>query len=199
MQGLGVSTSEGITSILGNLEQEISGEEVGLGEVVEKLEGRGFGPMLMVPAFIALMPTGAIPGVPSACGILIFLIAIQLIFGKESPWLPSFLRNISFERERFQKAIEKAEPVTQKLDGWFHLRLEVLTSDPVKWLLAAACALFGLLMIPLEVVPLAAALPALAILLTSIGFIFDDGLVIAIACVVFAGSCYLAITQLLVS
>ncbi|MBR9790503.1 MAG: exopolysaccharide biosynthesis protein [Gammaproteobacteria bacterium] len=59
--------------------------EVSVGDVVNKFESRGFGPFLLLPALIALLPTGAIPGVPSICGVTLCIICLQMAFGDEHP------------------------------------------------------------------------------------------------------------------
>ncbi|MEZ5477657.1 MAG: exopolysaccharide biosynthesis protein [Thiolinea sp.] len=160
---------------------EAEGEELQLGSVVEALEGRGFGPILLAPALLALLPTGGIPGVPTTAGIIIFLVAIQMVFGKTSPWLPKRLREFSFSRDRFNSMLDKVLPVTRKLDAWFHTRLETLTRSPFNRVLALCCALLGLSMIPLELLPFAAAIPAAAIVLIALGLSTRDGVLILLA------------------
>lgn len=181
----------GITDVLESVKDNASGEKVELGEVVEHLEHRGFGPILLAPALVALFPTGAIPGIPSACGILIFLIAIQMAWGKKHPWLPSKLTAIGFSQEKLGKVIDKVCPYTQKIDRWFKPRISILSEGVVKRLVALLCALAGLIMIPLELVPFAVMLPAFAIVLAAVGLSTEDGIVIAIASVIMVGSFYL--------
>ena len=181
----------GITDVLESVKDNASGEKVELGEVVEHLENRGFGPILLAPALVALLPTGAIPGIPSACGILIFLIAIQMAWGKKHPWLPKKLKSIGFSRDKLGQVIDKSAPVTKKVDRWFKPRILILSDGVVKRSVALLCALAGLMMIPLELVPFAVMLPAFAIVLAAVGLSTEDGIVITIASVIMVGSFYL--------
>lgn len=48
-------------------------DKTSLGEVIERFDDRG-GPLLLAPALVALLPTGATPGVPTICGITMFFI-----------------------------------------------------------------------------------------------------------------------------
>lgn len=185
----------GITDVLQQILDKTSGEEIKFGEIVKLLESRGFGSLFMAPALIALLPTGAIPGIPSICGIAIFLIAIQILLGNKHPWIPEKFRKITFKREKLVSAIEKIEPVTKKLDQWFKPRLSILTEGFAKRLIALLCAIVGLSMIPLEVIPFAAALPALAVILLAIGLITNDGVVILFAVLAFVISLYLVISN----
>ncbi|GAA4356096.1 exopolysaccharide biosynthesis protein [Kangiella marina] len=181
----------GITDVLQSVKENASGEKVELGEVVEHLENRGFGPILLAPALVALFPTGAIPGIPSACGILIFLIAIQMVWGKKHPWLPQKLKSIGFSQDKLAQVIDKSSPYTQKVDRWFKPRVSVLSQGVVKRLVALLCALAGLIMIPLELVPFAVMLPAFAIVLAAVGLSTEDGVVITLASLIMMGSFYL--------
>lgn len=181
----------GITEVLESVKENAEGEDVELGEVVEHLEHRGFGPILLAPALVALFPTGAIPGIPSACGILIFLIAIQMAWGKKHPWLPNKLTAIGFSQDKLGKVIDKVSPYTKKVDRWFKPRISILSEGIVKRLVALLCALAGLIMIPLELVPFAVMLPAFAIVLAAVGLSTEDGVVILIASVIMISSFYL--------
>lgn len=183
--------------MLEQVQAETSGDKVKLGNIIEALQGRGFGPVLLVPALIALLPTGGIPGVPSTCGILIFLVATQMVVGQKNPWMPSILKNVDFSRDKLNSAIDKAKPFTRKIDRWFNPRLQFLIQDPMNRVIALLCAVIGLSMIPLEIIPFAAAIPSLSIIFAAIGLTTKDGLVALIALIAFTGSAYLCITTFL--
>ena len=164
-----------LSDILCQIKQLDSGDSVSLGDVVGQFAGRGFGPILLAPALIALLPTGAIPGVPTACGIVICLVAAQMLFGRESPWLPSWLKMREITRSKVESTTERLLPVTRRIDRLIHPRLQWLSQSPWNKGVAFCCALVGLSMIPLEVVPMAAGLPAGAIVIASVGLSARDG------------------------
>lgn len=171
-------------------------KQVRLGNIVEDFEGRGFGPVLLVPALLVLLPTGAIPGVPTIAGIIIFLIAIQMVFGKKDPWLPKKLKRVEFDHDHLKLVINKSLPYTRRLDKLFHTRLELLTSPPLNRILALCCALMGLWMMPLELLPFAAIIPASAIVLIALGLSTRDGLLILVAFgLILAGGGYLLLQK----
>ncbi len=180
----------GITEVLQKIIDTSSSGNIKLGEIIQTLESRGFGPLLLTPALIAMLPTGAIPGIPSICGIVIFLIAVQILIGNKHPWIPSKIRDITFEREQFVAGIEKLKPATKKIDELLKPRLTFLAQDIATRILALLCAIVGLSMIPLEMVPFAAALPAFAVTLLAVGLITKDGCIILFAIMVFAISMY---------
>ncbi|WAJ71524.1 exopolysaccharide biosynthesis protein [Catenovulum adriaticum] len=155
-------------------------KKITAGDLIEHFENRGFGPLLVFPALIAILPTGGIPGVPTVCGILICFISIQLALGKQSPWLPKKFKQLSIKQESLEKNANKALPITQKIDKVFRPRFKLFQSKKVKKAIALTCAGCGLIMIPLELLPFAVAIPASAILSTAVGLATEDGLFIII-------------------
>ncbi|WP_435102507.1 exopolysaccharide biosynthesis protein [Arhodomonas sp. AD133] len=170
----------GLTDILDELAGELDGKHITIGDVVAVFQSRGFGPLLLAPALIALLPTGAVPGVPTVCATLVVLTAAQLVLGRRSPWLPSRLSRVALARERFLAVYNRARPVTRRIDGLTGQRLGILTNGPAPRLVAALCLLLALTMVPLELVPFAAAVPAAAIVLLALGLSVRDGLLVLI-------------------
>lgn len=149
--------------------------EVTVGQLVAQLENRGFAPMIALPALVTFLPTGAITTVPSICGVLIFLIAGQMAFRSDHPWLPRFLRELAFSEKRLTRMAETVRPYARRLDLVFRPRLEFLLEPPMVRVVAFLCAISGLSMLPLELIPWACTLPATAILLMAAGLITRDG------------------------
>ncbi|QJX02492.1 hypothetical protein HML84_13100 [Alcanivorax sp. IO_7] len=54
----------GLTDILRELAEWPDGGRISLVSVVDTMQGRGFGPLLLAPALLVVLPTGAIPGCP---------------------------------------------------------------------------------------------------------------------------------------
>src|SRR5690606_23665188 len=106
------------------------------------------------------LPTGAIPGVPSLCGLCVALISIQMVWGKKYPWIPHKLAHIKVSQEKIKQVVPKTIPWAEKVDRVLKRRMTGLTQTTAQRLTAVITTLFGLSMIPLELVPLAAAVPA---------------------------------------
>lgn len=165
----------GLTDILVKLADEPDGDELSLVSVVETMQGRGFGPLLLAPTLMVVLPTGAIPGVPTLSALLIVLVAGQLVVGKRTPWVPGRLRQASFEREKFQAAVARVRPWTERIDRLLKPRLRALTVWPFNRIGALVCLLLAVAMVPLELVPFAAAVPALIIALYALALAAHDG------------------------
>jgi len=176
-----------LTDIIETLDRQVDGDTISLQDIVDTFNSRGFGPVVALPGLIALLPTGAVPGVPSLCGIFIALIAIQLVMGRKSPWLPRRLRERGIEHDRWHRLIQRVRPWTQRIDRLLKPRLQWLTGRTAQRLLALLMVCLGLVMIPLELLPFAAALPALAIVVMALGLTAGDGLMMLIGLVVILG------------
>ncbi|OHV12911.1 exopolysaccharide biosynthesis protein [Kushneria phosphatilytica] len=187
-----MSETEKLTELLESLDRNHSGDTVSIGDIVENFASRGFAPLLVVPAMLAMICP--LPGVPTACGLFVALVAIQQVFGRRSPWLPRRLREVSIGQQRFHRAIEKARPFTTRLDRLLKPRLSFIDQPAVERIIAILVVLLGLSMAPLELVPFAAALPSATLLLIALGMVARDGLVMIIALgIAFIGLAWIAL------
>lgn len=169
-----------LTDILDRLADSADGSKVSLGHLLDAFGRRGFGPMLLIPALIALLPTGAIPGMSIVTGSLIVLVGAQMLLPVEQPWFPAALRRIRLGRESFDKSIETARPWTRRLNRLVGPRLEFMAEPPVNYVTALVCIAMGFLMFPLALLPFAVAIPAGTVVLLALGIAAHDGLVISL-------------------
>jgi len=165
-----------LTQLLDGMDDANTGRTIHLQDIIDTFASRGFGPLLVAPALIAALPTGAIPGVPTLCGLFIATVAGQLALGKRSPWLPRRLRERGIDHDRLHAVVTRLRPWTQRFDRLLKVRLRALVNPVSRRLIAALAVLLGLSMMPLELLPFAAALPALAIVLMGLGLAAEDGL-----------------------
>lgn len=159
------------------------GGQVSLGEVTEALGNRSHGPFLLVPALIEISPVGGIPGVPTVLALIIVLLAVQLLIGREHMWLPGFLARRSVSSDKTRKAAAKLRPVARVMDRWFHGRLPKLTQGPFVRVAAGLCILLALTVPPLELLPFASSAPMLAIAAFGLALLVRDGLLMIVATV----------------
>ncbi|PNK61039.1 exopolysaccharide biosynthesis protein [Psychrobacter sp. FDAARGOS_221] len=190
-------SAHNLTEVLEAIEPDNDSGKSSIGDIMEALESRGFGPLLFAPALIAVMPTGGIPGVPTVCGVIIALLSVQMIMGKNQPWLPNFINKIEFDKEKLDKGVSIATKVTKKIDKVSKPRLQKLSSQGAKKGVAAVCILAALSMIPLEAVPFAVMVPATSIILFAIGLITKDGYITLAALLLNIATLYFLVTTLM--
>ncbi|MEO1390527.1 MAG: exopolysaccharide biosynthesis protein [Cyanobacteria bacterium J06634_6] len=147
--------------------------EVTLNEILEIAGERTFGFLFVLLSLPSALPIPA-PGYSTPFGIVMFLLAVQLIIGREQPWMPDKFRKKGFERQKIQGLIGKGIPWLQKIELVARPRLTpVCTSRVGQMVLGVAIALMSIsMMIP---IPLTNTLPAIGIFVTGFGLLDDDG------------------------
>ena len=169
-----------LEAILGTARETVDGTETDLKTIVEAFGDRAFGPVMILCSLFLMTPIGAIPGLPAAFGLIIIVFALQLLFRRETPWMPNVLRRIKISDAKLEKTRKTVSPVLRRIDSVIKARLPVMTSGPAQVLTALISIILALTMIPLGVVPFGVVAPAFIIGLFGLGITARDGLLILI-------------------
>ncbi|MEC9342920.1 MAG: exopolysaccharide biosynthesis protein [Pseudomonadota bacterium] len=163
-------------------------ETVSLGEIVDDIGHGAIPAIMLVPALVLVSPLSGIPGMATMMGIVIALAAIQLIFGRQSFWLPARLRRVAITRQRLRRAMGWLGRIGAFLDRISTRRLPVLTARPFSTVCASICLAVALLMPLFELVPFSASTGGAAIAIFALALLTGDGvMVIAGLTVTFGG------------
>jgi hypothetical protein len=190
---------EDLEALLGELEEaaKTNGARVSLEEVMDAIGRRSFGPLLLVVGLLGMTPVAAVPGAPTVLAVVTVLIAGQLLFGRKSFWLPKVLLKLSVKSGRMKKTVKVASTPAHAVDRVVKPRLQALTGPVADRLVALMCILLACAVPPLELLPLAAFLPAAAIAAFGLGLVARDGLVVLVAFILSAGAVGLVGYQIL--
>lgn len=180
--------SEVLTAIVAATE----GERVSLGEILDALDNRSYGPLLLLPAVIVVSPLGAIPGMPLVTGAIVFLFAGQMLIFVSHPWLPKMLRRFAFPREKLTYAVEHLNPWIQWTERAIHHRLDVFATWPGSYLIAPICLTLSVLFGLFGVIPFAVAIPGGAVLLFALGLTARDGVLVLLGYALTAAAGWMA-------
>jgi hypothetical protein len=182
-----------LTDLLDQMADGAEGETITLGDLLDQVGRRAYGPLLFIPALIAVAPTGMVPGMSIVTGSLILLIAGQMLLPLDHPWLPKRLLRIEMRRALFERAIEKTKRVAKRIDRVIKARWVFMAKPPVSYVVAAICVVLAGLMFPFALLPFAVALPGTAIAFFALGITFRDGVLIAVGLAFAAGAAGLAV------
>jgi hypothetical protein len=164
------------------LEDLASGaEEVRVADVLRKFGKRSFGPFLLVPALIEMTIGGVVPGVPTLLALIIALVAVQLLLGRDHVWLPQVIQRRSVGAKKLMAAAKKLEGVGAFLDRWFKGRLERFTGPRMQKLAAVVVVMLCCTVPPLELVPFASSAPMVPIAAFGLAILVRDGLLMLVA------------------
>lgn len=143
--------------------------------LADRLSAQGLGLSLLLLTVPALIP---LPGpFGMVFGILVALVAIQIMVGAEKLWLPRFLRRRALPQRGLRKVIRVALDWTMLAERLLREhRLAWLAGRPARMLLAPPLLLMAVtILLP---IPFGNVVPALSLIAAALGFIASDGLAV---------------------
>ncbi|MEZ5893512.1 MAG: exopolysaccharide biosynthesis protein [Parvularculaceae bacterium] len=145
-----------------------------LGDVVDRLDERAFGFLLLLLALPCCLPFVYV--LPQIVALPMMALAIQMAAGGRHPWLPKKLHDRSFSIPAFQNVLTRAE----KWGGWIE-RIAAPRLKPVTGHLAHRIV-GGLLLVPiisiLTPLPSTNTVPGIGVAIAAIGLIERDGVLV---------------------
>jgi len=165
-----------LQSVLDHIETAMEGSNsVDLKTVVEAFGNRSFGPIMVLCGLCMMTPLGAIPGIPPAFGVIVIVFAMQLLFRRETPWMPEVLRRVKIPSDKLSKVQAKLRPILAKIDGIIRPRLQWAATGPMQVLISIVAIILSLSFFPLGMVPFGVVAPAAIVLLLGLGITARDG------------------------
>ncbi|MCW5713859.1 MAG: exopolysaccharide biosynthesis protein [Bauldia sp.] len=186
----------GLEDLLDRIAGAGSRERVSVADALLVAGNRSFGSLLAIGGLLAATPLGVIPTLPSVIGLMLGLVAAQLLVGMPRVWLPRFLLSRTISRERLAAAVERVRPATRRIDRTLRPRLTFLTRGVPARLIGLACLCLVVAIPPLELVPFMATGPLLAIAAFGLAIFLRDG-VVALAAIAIAGSSFVLVVKVL--
>jgi hypothetical protein len=165
---------------------------ISLGEVLETVGRRAYGPLLLLIGLFAISPLTAIPGFTWLSALLVLLVAGQMALGRQTPWLPKKALAVEVSREQLQKGVVAARPWAKRIDAFVAPRFTFMTAPPCVILVALICVLAALVTFPLGLIPFAPLAPGIAVVLCGLGITARDGVLLTLGIAAVAGAVYLA-------
>jgi hypothetical protein len=149
---------------------------VSIASLLQTIGRRSFGPVLLFAALVMSAPViGDIPGVPVMSGLIIILVAVQLLLHRDHVWLPQWLLRRSASRDKVDRAVNKLRKPARFVDRFLRHRLERLTRGGMAQLILAVCILTSCATPFMELVPLSANVAGAALMAFGLALIANDG------------------------
>lgn len=160
-----------LSQVLAGIAQDTSLERIALSHLVEVMQARAFGALLIVFAFPNMLP--APPGLAGILGVPLLILSGQMALGIK-PWLPQVIGKRSMPRESFAALINRAGPWLARAERLMRSRWFWASSEPAQRFLGVMCVIVTiLLMLP---VPLGNVPPSFAMVVVGLGILERDGL-----------------------
>lgn len=120
------------------------GERISVEALLEPLQRRAFGFLLLLLAIPNFIPVPL--GIGGVMGVLVIALGLEMLVGLEHPWIPGFLRRRTMSREGLLRFLDRAEPITRRLETVCKPRLQRLTRRPFTFVSGAIMILIGILL-----------------------------------------------------
>lgn len=182
-----------LNSLVDRIIDTTDAEKVSVDRLVDAVGHASFTPLLLIPAVAVATPLSGIPLFSSMMGVLIFLVAVQMLFRRDHLWFPQWLLRRNADSGRVRAAFERVRPVMKWLDSHTHERLSVLVYRPLVFVPQILCVLTGLFMPFLEFVPFSSSLAGIAVAVLALGMLARDGLYIVFGFIPYVGLAWLVL------
>jgi hypothetical protein len=153
-----------------------AGRDITLGELEHRLQGRGFALFILLLSIPFCFPM-AIPGLSIGFGIVIMLLGIRIAVGRK-PDLPAFILNKEIKHKTLERIVGFGLKLCKRLEKVTRPRMQFLRDHPgALKLIGVGLASGGLqLLLPIPgVFPLTNTIPAISVVLLTVGLVERDG------------------------
>ncbi|MCS6830577.1 MAG: exopolysaccharide biosynthesis protein [Armatimonadota bacterium] len=151
-----------------------------VGDLMQRMEERGFGLVLILLSIVALIPVLP-PGASGVVGMLCIAGSLQMVWGRTTPWLPKRLRAYSLSEKTVNLLRTRGVRLLQSIEKLSRPRLTPFSDVTLLRLASAVVLLMGVIMfLPL---PFMNSLPALSVMATAFGLLNRDGVFLMVGAV----------------
>ena len=167
------------THLSAELNDFVSGlqtEETTIGAVLDAIAVRGFGLILLILALPAALPLPA-PGYATPFGLMMGLLALQMMRGRSTPWFPERVRKRKISKSKLAWTVKNAGIPLRFVEWIIRPRLSGLARN------RAFLALVGFIVLLMSIsmsmpIPLTNTAPSFVIFVLAAGILEEDGLVL---------------------
>jgi len=143
-----------------------------VGQMLEQFDSRAFGAMLLVFGLLNCLPLP--PGSSTILSLPILLLAPQIAWGSDIPWLPRRLVEHPLKRDDLRGLFRRLTPIVRRMELVTRPRLKILFGPIGERLIGVVCTLLALvLVLP---IPLGNLAPGATVAVLALALLQRDGL-----------------------
>jgi hypothetical protein len=160
-------------------------EKVSVRGIIDALDARSFGLAVLLFALPSVVPMP--PGVPTIVGIILLIVAVQMVIGQKELWLPGILSKREFDRKSLVSAFEGLAPKLAILEKVMKPRLLFMTGRVGSVLIGVVVLVMAFVLI-LPLPPGGNFPPALACAVLGLGLAQRDGVTVLVGLIASAAA-----------
>ena len=162
-----------VTATLTDLVNNLPGEHFTIEWLLDRLDRRSFGIIMLVMALVAM-----VPGISLLIGPLLAIPAFEMILGRSGPSFPRRIATYPLRSSALAGIVKRALPLLATLERIVHPRWQISPGISRRAAGLAILALSGLFLAPL---PLIQIVPALLVALIALAYLEEDGLLLCLS------------------
>lgn len=172
-----------MSEVLDQLESSARDDSITVGEVIDKLGRKSFASLMLAFSLISFSPASAIPGITTTVAVIVFILVVQLILGRECVWLPAFVTRRRMSTEKLCKGIRWLRKPVAFVERYLRARWTFLLRRPWIWLPLSLILALAIFMPLMEVIPTSGSIASAVIALFAAGLLTRDGALVLAALV----------------
>jgi hypothetical protein len=173
------------------------GDETSVGDVLDHIGQRSFGPLLLIAGLVMLAPlVGDIPGVPIMMGVIVVLVSGQFMLRREHIWLPQWILRRSVKNSKVEKAVKWLRKPARFVDRVTRPRLTWAVRHAGAYVIGIASILVAAATPVMEFIPFSATFAGVAITAFGLALIAHDGAIAIVAIAVCVAMVVFGVYQL---
>jgi hypothetical protein len=179
--------TQALSEVLNKLESAARDDSIPIGDVVEHLGHRSFASLMLIFSLISTSPASAIPGITTMVALIVFLLIVQMLIGRDCVWLPQFVSRRRMATAKLCKGIRWLRRPVRFVERFLKPRLTFLLHRP--WVFGPLVLILGLtLFMPLmEAIPTSGSIASAVIAFFAAGLLTRDGALVAVSFVLLFG------------
>lgn len=165
-------TGRSASELLDDLVGQFPGEKVSVGALVDQLDSRAHGVLLLVLALPMCIPN--VPGISTIFGVLMLAPALQMVFGSRRLMVPKRVREWRVSGDALRRTFNVAIPSLKRVEYLIKPRWSRLTRFPATILVGLQTLLMALVLI--LPIPFANWPPGMTVAMTALALLQRDGI-----------------------
>jgi hypothetical protein len=162
------------SAALQKLHDEVSADRFTMGWLIGNLHKRAFGIVILLLSVVAIAP-----GVSIVAGLLLMIVAFQMIAGWRAPVFPHRIAERPLPTRHLAALVQRAVPLLKHIEKFVHPRWRT-PLEPTKRVVGAFVLILSVAMV-FSPIPFSNVVPALVIALIALAYLEEDGVLLAIA------------------
>jgi hypothetical protein len=160
------------SELLEDLIDAFPGETVSVGELIDRLDSRAHGMLLLVLALPMCVPN--VPGISTIFGVLMLAPALQMVFGSRRLMVPKRVREWRVSGDALRRTFNLAIPSLKRVEYLIKPRWSRLTRFPATIIVGLQTLLMALVLI--LPIPFANWPPGMTVAMTALALLQRDGI-----------------------